>query len=520
MPGRPVTHTGPAGEEAAHPVPNMSEPIVPPNVSAHPPSPVNATRGTAVTLMAQGIRLVLQVASLVALAHILRPADFGLVAMVTAILGIAEILRDFGLSSAAIQARHLSDDERTNLFWANLGIGALCSVAAASCSGLIAHMYGRSDLVAVSLSLSWLFLVSGANTQFRAELARSLRFTNLAITDIAAQFAAVTVAVGSALLGLSYWSIVLQQTVFVITTCTLNVAMCTWRPTRPKRHVSLRRFFRYGGGLLGMQVLGYGTNNVDTITLGAVWGPGPVGLYSRGYQLLMVPLSQIGAAMVRVMLPVMSRAQDDEVAFGRLIRRAQVLCGYGFGLGYSVAAGLAAPTVLLLFGSSWRGVTPIFAILAVGGVFRGLAQTTYWICLAKGVTGSQLRFYLIARPFMILAIVAGLPWGPVGVAVGHSIAFMVEWVAAAWWVARAADMDWRPLLRIPLRMVVVVCLPAGSLAFVSTLISAAPIASIAIGAGAVLGYILLLRLISPIERGDLNTVAAAVRRVGARAGRP
>lgn len=472
------------------------------------------------TLLSQGVRLVLQVASLVVLAHILSPSDFGLVAMVTAILGVAELLRDFGLSSAAIQAKHLSDSERTNLFWANLGIGALCSVVAASCSGLIAHIYGRPDLVAVALALSWLFLVSGANTQFRAELSRSLRFTNLAITDIGAQFAAAVVAIGSALAGLGYWSIVLQQIVFVVTTCALNVSMCSWRPTLPRRHVSLRRFFRFGGGLLGMQVLGYATNNVDTISLGAKWGSGPVGLYSRAYQLLMVPLSQIGAAMLRVMLPVMSRAQDDDIAFGRLVRRAQVLCGYGFGLGYAVAAGLAAPTVALLFGSEWSAITPIFAILAVGGVFRGLAQTTYWICLAKGLTGSQLRFYLLARPFMIVSILAGLPWGPVGVAAGHSIAFMVEWAASVWWVARAAKMDWRPLLRIPLRMVVVVCLPAGMLAFSASRVPVAPVASIAIGTAAVVGYLLILHVVSPVERGDLSTVAAAARRVVPRTGRP
>ena len=86
-----------------------------------------AARGTAVTLGAQGGRFALQIGSLVVLARLLTPEAFGLVAMATSVLGVAELVRDFGLSSAAVQAKHLSDDERTNLFWVNVAIGTACA---------------------------------------------------------------------------------------------------------------------------------------------------------------------------------------------------------------------------------------------------------------------------------------------------------------------------------------------------------------------------------------------------------
>ena len=71
------------------------------------------------TIGAQLLKIVLQVAGVVVLARLLTPRDYGLVAMVTAVVGVAEIFRDFGLSAAAVQAKHLSRAQRDNLFWIN-----------------------------------------------------------------------------------------------------------------------------------------------------------------------------------------------------------------------------------------------------------------------------------------------------------------------------------------------------------------------------------------------------------------
>ncbi len=96
-----------------------------------------AARGTSITLAMQCVRFALQFCSLVVLARLLTPSDFGIVAMVTAIVGVADILRDFGLSSAAIQAKTLNNLERSNLFWVNVGIGCAGALVILLCTPLI-----------------------------------------------------------------------------------------------------------------------------------------------------------------------------------------------------------------------------------------------------------------------------------------------------------------------------------------------------------------------------------------------
>ena len=471
-----------------------------------------AARGTAVTLGAQAGRFALQIGSLVVLARLLDPEAFGLVAMATSVLGVAELVRDFGLSSAAVQARELSDAERTNLFWVNVAIGTTCALVALVGAPLVAALYGDPRVAGVVVALAGLLVVSGITTQFRAELSRDLRFGSLGVVELSAQAAGVAVAIASAALGAGYWSIVAQQGTLVLVTCVLCVVFCSWRPGLPRRATSVRRFLRFGSHVLGTQVLGYATNNVDNVGIGAVWGAGPLGVYSRAYQLLMVPINQVNDPMSRVVLPVLSRVQDDPPTLQRYVEKAQRVGTYGLGPLFAVAAGAAAPLVALLFGPRWTAVVPVFVVLAVGGVFRGVGLVTYWGFLARGRADRQLRMYLVTRPLMIGLILGGLPWGPVGVAVGHSAAFVLYWLVSLTYMGRVTGLDSGRLLRQALLALVALSLPLGLLAHLGTRLVDGALLQLVVGGLLALAWAGLLLLVLPGQRGELRAALRLLRR--------
>ena len=471
-----------------------------------------AARGTSITLATQCVRFALQFCSLVVLARLLTPSDFGIVAMVTAIVGVADILRDFGLSSAAIQAKTLNNLERSNLFWVNVGIGCLGALVMLLCAPLISRLYGQHKLTPIVFSLAWILIISGINTQFNAELSRSLRFKALALADISAQALGIAAAITVAALGGGYWAIVVQQIVVAVLTLTFNVAVCRWRPGLPKRSVSITRFFRFGGGVFGTQLIAYATKNVDNIAIGAYWGAGPLGLYSRAYQLLMTPLNQINAPLTRVALPVLSRVQEDDVVFARYLKKAQLVGCYLTATVFTMCAALANPLVAVLFGPKWHGVAPIFALLAIGGVFRSISQIAYWIYLSRGKSGQQFKQYLVTRPVMIAIILGGLPWGPKGVAIGASIAYFMDWAISLWWVGRAAHVDSRMLFRNAFRSLFLVSAPCGVVAFLGTLLVSQPIAQLAVAGGLAIVYVAVLIVVVPTVRDDAQMILFFVRR--------
>jgi O-antigen/teichoic acid export membrane protein len=442
-----------------------------------------AARGAGITLMSQGIRFALQLGSLMVLARLLSPQEFGVVAMVTAITNVMEIVRDFGLSSAVMQAKELNDAERTNLFWANTAIGTGCAVVVMVSAPLIVRLYG---------------------TQFRAELSRSLRFKALAVTDIAAQAGSIAVAISLAATGAGYWAVVGQQIALVVLTCASNVILCKWRPSRPRRSVSIRRFFRFGGSVLGTNVIAYATNNLDNVAIGIYWGSGPLGLYSRAYQLLWVPLQQVSVPMTRVVLPVLSRVQGDDETYARYVSKAQLVGCYMLASGFAVAAGVSVPLVAVLFGPKWSGVAPIFAALAIGGIFRGIGQISYWMYLSRGRADAQLKLYLWTRPIMIGTMIAGLPWGAVGVAIGHSIGFFLFWIVSLWAAGRCVGTSVRPLFTQATRTLLLISLPAGGLAYLGSVLVQPTAASLCLGVALGVGYLALVTLFSPAERANLH----------------
>ena len=469
-----------------------------------------AARGAGVTLGAQGARFLLQIGSLAVLSRLLTPAEVGLVAMVTAILGVAEIVRDFGLSAAAIQAPTLSRAERSNLFWLNLSIGAGCTVVALLGAPLLARLYDEPDVVPIVFALAGLFLVSGANTQYRADLSRDMRFGALAFTDVLAQVLSVAMAITAALYGLGAWAIVLQQVTFVVTTFVCNALQCRWVPRRPDRSVPMGRFLRFGSHLLGTNLMGFAVNNVDNVAIGAYWGPAALGLYSRAYQLLQVPLQQINAPLSRVVLPVLSRVQADREVFQHYFQRFQLAICYSLGLGFGLLAGVAQPLVHLLLGPAWWGAAPILAVLAIGGVFKGIDSANYQVWVAKGLTGRLLKFYAITRPLMIATILAGLPWGPVGVATGHLVAAVAHWAVGLVYVCRLSGLERGPLFAQSVRALILVIIPAGVLARVGAGVPAGALVQLLCGVGLGLAWAALVALVLPAVRRDVAPVASVV----------
>ncbi|WP_420120749.1 lipopolysaccharide biosynthesis protein [Nakamurella sp.] len=480
-----------------------------------------AARGSGIVLATQAVKVLVQFGSLVVLARLLSPEDFGLAAMVISVIGIADLLREFGLSSAVVQAKTVSAGERTNLFWVNVGFGLLCTVLVSAAAPLIVLMYdGRTELAPVTLALAWVFLISGTNTQFRADLTRSMRYASLALSDVASQVLGLAVAIVLAANGAGVWAIVGQQLTAALVALMVNVASTRWIPGWPQRHVSVRRFLRFGGNLFATQALTYLTKNVDNISLGIVFGPTPLGYYSRAYQLLMAPLNQINAPMTGVALPVLSRVQDDDERFVHYLRRGQLLACYLTATVFTVCAGLSEPLVLVLFGQDWLPVAPIFAILALGGIFRSIQQIAFWTYLARAQTGAQLRMILVTRPIMIGMMLAGLPWGPVGVAAGHSLGYLMFWVVSTWHAGRSTGVDGWALMRGAARPVLLVSAPAGIVAWAATLIAVAPVLQLLIGTGAALTCLGLMMLFSRTVRGDVRILFAFLRRaVGTRSRR-
>lgn len=472
-----------------------------------------AARGALITLVGQGGRIALQLLGVIVLARLLGPQDFGLIAMSTVFIGVAELLRDFGLSNAAIQAKTLTNHQRDTLFWLNTALGALLCCALYFGAPLIAALYDHEQLVSILQWLSLVLLFGGIGTQYRASLTRRMQFGRLVSADLLSQALGLSLGVGTALAGWGPYALVAQQLGIAALELILVAIAGRWIPRLPRRNINIWPFVKYGINLLITQMLIYVSKNSDKVVLGLRFSASTVGIYDRAYQLLMVPLMQLNSPFTRVALPTLSKLQDDPEIFARYLLRAQKLLMY---LAVSIVAFIASqalPIVNILLGERWEDSAKILQILAVGGLFYVVYYTTMWIFLSKALTKEYLYFTLLTRPIMIALICSGSIWGAEGVAYGYSLFLILQWPFALWWVRDVPGVYGRAIFLNGLRIILLLIAATAPGFAVSTMWRPLPdILNLGIGA-ACMGILMAIAVVVvPSFRSDYRDLKDALKR--------
>lgn len=473
-----------------------------------------AARGAMTTLGGQWTRFVIQTLSVVVLARLLTPEDYGLVAMVTAVSGLALLLGDFGLSLASIQSQSITHQQRSNIFWINAGVGLAISSIVFACAYPMALFYGEPQVALVAMGIAPMFFLENCASQFRAECSRRLRFKWMASADVVSQAVGLIAAVAVALSGGSFWALVAQQVGISLVRLILLIVAARWMPGLPRRVEGMRSLYTFGLNTLGVQFVNYLSANVDNVLVGKVYGSDALGIYSRAYQLFRLPMQQVAAPMTRVALPVLSKI-DDQARFNSYVERAQLLLTYVLGGAFMLATAFALPIVAIVLGPQWVESAPIFAVLAAGGVFQGIGYVYYWVFLAKALTGLQLRYAVISRLLMVGLMAAGLALGPIGVAAGASLGLAMNWLILTAFAIPKAGVNASALVRqaaVPILVYLPIVAGLLPLSYVwRESLGDWLLLAVLIGIAAV--YLLAVWLIFPRVRRDLGLLADTARLV-------
>ena len=402
---------------------------------AGPRIETRAVSGGLFTALAQTSQLVLTVLYTAVLARLLSPRDFGLVALGTAVAGLLQVFRDAGLSTATIQRENITHAQVSNLFWINLGVAGIASSAMAISAPLLAWFFREPPLVGVAVMLSVGFLFDGLAVQHMALLNRQMRFRTISVIDVGATAAGFAVGVGMALLDCGYWSLVGATLSTAAIRVTSIWAVSPWRPQRPVRRSGTRPLVRFGADLTLVGILFAITRGADSLLIGRFLGSDAVGLYSRATALLTRPLDRVVSPISSVIVPVLSRLQMQPDRY----RRAFIPVFEGLTIVGFIFAGLflplAYPIVAVTLGQRWESAAPIFAALSISAIYLPLVTATSWLYTSQARGGDLLLTASIHAVVMLAAVVAGLPFGATGVAVGYSAAGLLIQLPVACFIA-------------------------------------------------------------------------------------
>jgi len=372
-----------------------------------------------------GIDFMLKMVTTFILARLLVPEDFGLVAMVTAVTGVLEGIRDLGLSTATVQRNDIGHLQISNLFWINVSGGVLFFLFFCAISMIISWFYREPRLVSVTIAISTSFFWSSLAFQHEALLTRQLKQGQLAIIRLSANLLSTIAAVLLAIYQYGYWSLVWREIIRNILNSIGVWLYCPWIPGLPSKNVGIRELLRFGRNLGATNLLNSVISRIDGLLIGKFFGPVVIGMYRQAYQLMTVPIDQLNQPILNVAQPGLSRLQSDPDRYRRYYQKILFFVSFT-----TIPIGLfsfiySKELVLLLLGEKWIESTEFFRIFALASAIRPAIGTSGIVLIT---CGKSSRFFLVSfvHSFVLcIFLIIGLQWGPVGVAIAHVMTSIV-----------------------------------------------------------------------------------------------
>ena len=420
------------------------------------------THGALVTAFGQAAGVVLRIGSMVILARLLTPEDFGLVGMATASTGFLAMFQELGLSMATVQRGSITREQTSTLFWINLAVGGILAALCAASAPILAAFYHEPRVLWITVLIGSGFIFSGAAAQYGALLRRQMRFAVVTLIEIMVLCLTIALGIGMAVAGQGYWALVAMSVCPAVVNLLGVWAVSGWMPGPPRRGTGVRSMVKYGGTLTLNWFIVYLAYNTDKVLLGRLWGAAALGIYGRAYQFINLPIQNLNSSIGMVAFPALSRLQDDPVRL-----KSYFLKGYGLFLTLLMpitmgCALFAEDLVLVFLGSKWNATVPVFRLLAPTILAFALINPFSWLMMATGRAARSLKIGLLIAPVVILGYVVGLRYGPQGVAAGFSVAMMFLVAPVIFWSTRGTSITAIDTFKVLIRPLVSVLIGAAA----------------------------------------------------------
>lgn len=373
-------------------------------------------RGVAAGILIRAISQIIRLGSLMLLARLLAPGDFGLVAMTMAVVGILAVLQDLGLSGATLRFPRITHVQISGVFWFNVAAAGAVALLVAAVSPLLSRFYSDPRIVVPAIVLAVGFALGGVAAQHLMLLKRSLRFTEVAKVSLWSGVASAgTSVLGAYMLG-NYWALIAGMVAGNVVTLGLAWTYCDWRPSRPGHLREALRLVKFGGHVVLYGLLGYVAKNIHTLVIGRSWGAAEAGLFSRAVaarNMCTLSLMEPLAAVVPAGLGAL-RSQAD--TFSRYYYKIATLTVMAAMPMTFLCVVLAHEAVHLLLGPQWQRSAALLQLLALGIVPQMVSQTTGWIFYSVGDSRRLMLWGVLAWGGMIAAVLVGARFGVDGIA--------------------------------------------------------------------------------------------------------
>jgi len=358
----------------------------------------------------------------IVLARLLGPEPFGLVALAWLVLGLGNLVADFGLTSALIQCKEVTPNMVRYVFTLQTLAGFILTCLIGFGADWIADFFHQPKAKPVLQVMSLLFLLQALGQTAMSLLRRNLDFRRSQLAQFSSYlFGYVCLGLPLAFSGMGVWSLVIAQ-LSQSFLYSFIVYVMVKHPVKPTLQGEGKSLFKFGSKVMASNLSNWGISSLDNAVVGRVFGVTDLGLYNRAYNLVSTPMSAITTSLQGVLFAASSRAQDDKATLCRTYLAALGVIGFICLPVFFTVAVIPDTVILAVYGPLWSAATPLLAPLAIATLLQALLSVGGPMMLGIGRADRELNVQLVTLAVLVLALfwaytrsIEAVAWTIVGV---------------------------------------------------------------------------------------------------------
>ncbi|MCM1110295.1 MAG: lipopolysaccharide biosynthesis protein [Clostridium sp.] len=368
----------------------------------------------------------------IALARMLTPDDYGLLAMITIFIAIAADLSSCGLSDGLVHKLKPTELDYSTVFVFNAAFGLLFGLLFFFTAPLVASYFGHGELVGIMRILGVCFFFQTMSYVQETRLRKMLKMKSICIARVGATITVSIMGIVAAMLGYGYKALVCTQILLSFFLFLYYTVISRWFPAIGFSRKSFKEFFSYGVHLMLAYFASEIGKNINTFVLGRFYSsPSASGVYYQGAKLAAVPFGVTESSLNNPFFVVASNEADKEKQRRLILEMFRTIIGVN-GTIILLLLVVAAPAVIMLYGDKWVASIPIFRILALAEFTFCIRSFFQTICKVHGRTVfvRNMGFAEVAVQLLLLMIfcrqgILWIAWTQVGGVFFSAIIYMI-----------------------------------------------------------------------------------------------
>src|SRR4030067_2603739 len=354
-----------------------------------------------------GFRFITQLFSwivTIAIARILVPEDYGLMAMASILTGYVEIFSELGLGAAIIQKKEITQEELSSVFWLSMIIGAILSMVSFGLAHPTAWIFNEPRIIPITQLISVLFIIGAIMIVPYNILSREVSFKEIGMIQLSAVVVASLSMLIMAKAGYGVWTLINGVIIQRCVTVMLTFLATKWYPRLHFHFNEAKPLLKFGINIAGSRSLFYLFQKSDKLIVGKMFNAQSLGYYSFAMQLASIPTDKIVSIVNQVSFPVFSRYQDDSARIQEMYLKSTKYISLlitplffgGFFFGEEI--------IIALLGEKWAPIIFVFKLFCIAQFIVSITAINSVIHSSQGRPHWAMGFHLFNAILMPISI--------------------------------------------------------------------------------------------------------------------